>query len=44
MESEFWPIILDETKKYGVKQYCLMEECLTNLLKIGVTLNFFSKK
>ena len=44
MESEFWPIILNETKKYGIKIILLNGRMSDKSFKIGVFLNFFSRK
>jgi len=44
MESEFWPIILDETKKYGVKMILLNGRMSDKSFKNWSYFKFFFKK
>ena len=44
MESEFWPIILDETKKYGVKLILLNGRMSDKSFKNWNLFNFFFKE
>jgi len=44
MESEFWPIILDETKKYGVEMILLNGRMSDKSFKNWSYFKFFFKK